>query len=323
MKSVIDFSSSLADRMVEFVSFKQMQGYDYTSRTTCLKRFDAFLSKNGCNDRLLHQEDMQHYCAGTAELNPVSRINLHSCVRQFSLYLHAVEPRSAVLPKNMQPRKPHPIRFHPLSETQVAALMAAADTLAPGDGIWPHCMHFLIGLLYSTGLRIGEALAMTLQDVDMKNSMLFVRYGKFRKERIVPMSPSTICAMEAWLEHREHYAGNEASTPLFIAGWNKATSYGQASRAFRHLRKHCGFGGDTPPRLHDLRHNYACRCIALWRETKEDINALLPVLANAMGHVDFLATQVYVHIGAEDLQQASAKFNTHIKHNKYNHEHSK
>lgn len=320
MKSRINFASSLADRMVDFVTFKRMQGYDYTSRIECLKRFDAFLSENGCSDSLLHPEDMQRYCAETTGLNAVTRTNLHSSVRQFSLYLHAIEPQSAVLPKHMQPRKPHPIRFYPLSESQVGALMAATDTLTPKNGIWPHCMRFLIGLLYSTGLRIGEALAMTLQDVDTKNSTLFVRWGKFHKERIVLMSPSTLNAMAAWLERREHYAGSEASAPLFIARWNKSPSYEQASCAFRCLRKHCGFDGDPPPRFHDLRHNYACRRIALWREANENVNALLPVLANAMGHVDFLATQVYVHIDAGDLQQASAKFNTHIKHHL---EHSK
>ncbi len=320
MKSRINFASSLADRMIDFIAFKRMQGYDYTSRTECLKRFDTFLARNECNDILLHPEDMQSYCAETAGLNAVTRTNLHSSVRQFSIYLHAVEPRSAVLPKHMQPRNPHPIRFYPLCEAQVCALMAATDTLSIKDGIWPHCMRFLIGLLYSTGLRIGEALSMKLQDVNMENSTLFVRQGKFRKERIVLMSSSTLDAMEAWLKRRQHYAGSEASAPLFIAQWNQSPSYQQASIAFRYLRKHCGFDEDPPLRFHDLRHNYACRCIALWREEKENVNTMLPVLANAMGHVDFFSTQVYVHIDAGSLQQASVKFNTHIKHHL---EHSK
>jgi integrase len=98
---------------------------------------------------------------------------------------------------------------------------------------------------------------------------------------------------------------------LVIAGWNKRLRPRQASHAFRRLCVHCRFDGGAPPRLHDLRHNYACRRLALWREAQEDVDAMLPVLANAMGHVDFHATQVYVHIDALTLQQASARFHEH------------
>ena len=60
-----------------------------------------------------------------------------------------------------------------------------------------------------------------------------------------------------------------------------------------------------------LRHNYACRRLALWREAGLDIEALLPVLATAMGHVNILATQRYLHIDAIGLLDASEKFNTY------------
>jgi len=314
MKAPVRFASSLADRMVRFIAFKRIQGYDYADGMDCLKRFDSFLSKKGCSDGVLHAEDMDHYCAETVGLKASTRTGLHSAVRQFSLYLHAMEPQSAVLHARILPRQPRSIRFYPLSPAQIGNLMAATEILNPKKGIRPHGIRFLIGLLYSTGLRIGEALALNLHDVDTEHSTLFVRRGKFRKERIVPISPSTLDAMEKWLERREHYAGSEASAPLFVVKWNKRLGRDQAASAFRRLCNHCGIDGNPPPRLHDLRHNYACRRIALWRKAQEDVDALLPVLANAMGHVNFFATQVYIHIDAASLQQASVKFNTHINH---------
>lgn len=314
MKTLINLGSSLADQMINFISFKQMQGYDYSSRLNMLKRFDSFLSENGCYDSVLHLEDMKRYCAEIAALKSGSQANYHSVVRQFSLYLHAVAPKSEVLPKRMRPRQPRSIRFYPLSPAQIGSLMAESAILSQGKGIHSHCIRFLIGLLYSTGLRINEALALNLQDTDMKNSTLFVRQGKFRKERIIPMSPSTLNAMKEWIERRSDYAESGALSALFIVKWNKRLRYKQASSAFRLLCRRCGIDGDPPPCLHDLRHNYACRCIALWREKEQDINALLPVLSNAMGHVDFSTTQVYIHIDAASLQQASAKFNTYNTH---------
>lgn len=277
-----------------------------------LKRFDLFLSENGCNDSVLHVEDMKRYCAETAGLKSRTRSNYYGVIRQFSIYLHTIAPQNAVLPERILPQQPQSIRFYHLNMAQIGELMTAAGELPSKNGIRSYCIRFLIGLLYSTGLRIGEALALDLRDVDTSNSTLFVRHGKFRKERIVPMSPSTLNAMEEWIERRRHYAGNESSA-LLIAKRNKRLSYYQMKYAFRIICNRCGLNGDPPLRLHDFRHNYACRCIAVWRETHQDVNALLPVLANAMGHVNFFATQLYLHIDAGALQKASRKFNTHIK----------
>ena len=77
--------------------------------------------------------------------------------------------------------------------------------------------------------------------------------------------------------------------------------------------RHTGLRGHPSPRLHDLRHNYACRRLALWRQAGVDVNAMLPILATAMGHVNFFATQHYLHLDAVALQQAAARFHTHVR----------
>jgi integrase len=145
------------------------------------------------------------------------------------------------------------------------------------------------------------------------DSTLFVRRGKFRKERLVPMSASTREAVDRWLPLRAGYAESGPGCPLFATGWTGRLSRDLAYRAFRGLCSRCGFDGSPPPRLHDLRHNYACACVARWRREREDVDALLPVLANAMGHCDFHATEIYLHIHAAALQQASESFRQHVR----------
>lgn len=127
------------------------------------------------------------------------------------------------------------------------------------------------------------------------------------------MTDSTLEALQAWLEVRSRYAATGPCAPLLVGGSNSRLTYWQAKRAFKILCWRCGLQGKPPPRFHDLRHNFACRCIAGWREHGEDIQALLPVLANAMGHVNIHATQVYIHLEAAALQQASATFRDHLK----------
>lgn len=314
------FASSLAARMVSFIAFKRRQGHEYTGATGSLRRFDAFLAKTDCTDGVLRMQDVDGYRAAIAGRAVRTQAAALSVVRQLSLYLHAVEPRRVRVPVRLIPRQARPIRFHPLSDGQVVELMAAAQYVLGDNEIAAHCIRFLIGLLYSTGLRISEAVALNEADVDAEQATLFVRRGKFRKERLVPMSPSTLQAVREWRERRAPYVGGAAADPLLVVAWNQRLTRRRAERSFRRLCTHCGLSAVPPPRLHDLRHNYACRRLALWRQAQEDVDALLPVLANAMGHVDFFSTQVYLHIDAVALQQASAKFHTLVHHHS---EHSK
>lgn len=306
------FTSRLAERMVQFIAFKRLQGYDYTAGAHVLGLFDTFLSNRAGAGEELGAEELDDYRAQVKGLKRSTQFGRLSVVRQFSLYLHAIRAESALFPRSLIPRQPRSIRFCPLSPAQIGALMATAAIGQGGNAIRAYGIRFLIGLLYSTGLRISEALALNVGDVDRKQATLFIRRGKFGKERLVPLSPSTLAALQEWLDRRAGYADNAPSAPLFMAGGNRRLNRYQAYHAFRRLCLRGGVTGEPAPRLHDLRHNYACRCLALWREAGEDVDALLPVLANVMGHVDFHATEVYVHIEAAALRQASLKFHQHV-----------
>ena len=310
------FKSRLAERMLRFLQFKRMQGYDYVEGCMNLARFDAFMANRPCPTPVLRREDLDAYCADLRDISVGTQAKLLSTVRQFSRYLRAFENESALLAERILPRRPSRIRFYPLSAEQVGGLMAATPTLRPQGGILPACVCFLIGLLYSTGLRLGEALALNIGDIDMKAATLFVRDGKLRKQRLVIMSDSTLEALDSWLKFRSAHAGSRANDPLLVGRRNQRLEPRQAQRAFTRLCAQCGLDGSPPARLHDLRHNYACGCFRRWREQDEDIDALLPVLANAMGHVDFRSTQHYMHIDADALQRAGAKLHAHINSTK-------
>lgn len=312
------FHSPLAHAMADFVSFKRMQGYDYTAQVGVLGMFDRFLADQDCTDGVLRPAHFSRYLETTAELSPGGRAGRLSVARQFSLHLHAHRPESAVAPTGMLPRHCRNTRFRRIGPGQVRDLMDAARRLRPKGSIRPACIRFMVGLLYSTGLRIAEALKLDLGDVDPNRSALFVRRGKFDKDRLVVMSPSTLAALNRWLRLRSRYAPTGPSAPLLVGRPNARLTYQQAHYAFKVLCRHCGLLARPRPRLHDLRHNFACQCIARWREEGKDVQALLPVLANAMGHIDIFATEVYIHIEADTLQLASDSFLNHIERQREN-----
>lgn len=301
------YKSPLGSIMERFVAHKRMQGYDYSAQEKELRWFDRFLCGVNFPDGLLHRAVFFGYLETLSHLKLKSRENRLGVVHQFSLYLNAYRPESRVMPLRLLPAFTRNIRFYRIASTEVCDLMRAAEKLPPKGGIRGTCMRFLIGLLYATGLRISEAIGLNLDDIDREHNTLFIHRGKFRKDRLVAISPSTWNALNEWLHQRSFYAGNASSDPLFISAPNKRLGYQQAKRAFRKLCNQCGLQDQPPPRLHDLRHNYACECMNRWRREGKDIQTLLPVLSTAMGHVNPCATQRYIHINAATLFDASNK----------------
>ncbi|MCK5676823.1 MAG: tyrosine-type recombinase/integrase [Verrucomicrobia bacterium] len=307
MSKQASFKSPLSDMMERFVVHKRMQGYDYTMSANTLKFFDRFLCGIDCSDGLLCSECFSCYLKTLSHLSLKTRECRLGVVHQFSLYLKAFRPESRVMPSRLLPAFARNIRFCRITSAEVFKLMCAAERLSPKGGIRSGCIRFLIGLLYTTGLRISEATNLNLGDVDLERNTLFIRRGKFGKDRLIALSPSTRNALDEWLHLRSFHAGNGNSAPLLVGAPGKRLVRCLADRAFRRLCEQCGLQGDPRPRLHDLRHNFACECMDRWRREGKDINTLLPVLSTAMGHVNPRATQRYIHIDASTLLDASEK----------------
>lgn len=314
MNELISFRGPLAQEMDEFVADKRMQGLDYTAQVWTLSCFDRFLTAGGSHGEAgrLTLDTLRRYVATTRNLAPFSRHTRIASLREFSRWLQARCPDSAILPMDILPRRRERVRFFPITPEQIAALMAAAPAVLPANGMRARSIATLIGLLYSTGLRIAEALNLTPRDIASDGSTLHVAKGKFGKERLVPLSPSAYAALTDYLAVRRQYANRFDTSPLFIDASGAALTRSQVYGDFHRLCRHCGIWGQPPPRLHDLRHNYACRRLALWRQAGMDINTMLPILATAMGHVNFFATQRYLHLDAAALQDAAASFNAHV-----------
>lgn len=301
------YKSPLGDMMKQFVMHKRMQGFDYTASARILGYFDRFLCGIDCSEGLLRSECFTGYLKTLSHLSLKTRECRLGVVHQFSLYLNAYRPESRVMPLRLLPAFTRNIRFCRITSTEVFNLMCAAERLSPKGGIRSGCICFLIGLLYTTGLRISEAINLNLGDVDLERNTLFIRRGKFGKDRLLALSPSTRNALKEWLHLRSFHAGNGNSAPLLVGAPGKRLVRCLAGRAFRRLCEQCGLKDDPRPRLHDLRHNYACECMNRWRREGKDINILLPVLSTAMGHVNPRATQRYIHIDAATLFAASDK----------------
>jgi len=292
-------ASGLAPRLADFIVWKRCQGYDYGSPALRLGRFDRFLCARQYRLPILTADIVTAYADSLGRLTPLGRHGEMSAVRAFSRYLNLHRPDSYVVPDGQWPVRYRP-RFHLYSQEELARLLAAARRL-PRTG---PTVHLLLGLLYSTGLRISEALALDLADVDLGEARLLVRRGKFGKDRWGALHPTVVRRLRHGLRGRP--TGTGVGQPLFTNERGARLGRKSVEHLFRRLVQACGIdprpaGG---PRLHDLRHTYACDCLERWQQQGLDLEAMLPVLATALGHTGLYSSQIYLHTTAAQLQRA-------------------
>jgi integrase/recombinase XerD len=179
--------------------------------------------------------------------------------------------------------------------------------------VQPPTFRTLLLLLYGTGLRISEALSLTLTDVNLSESLLTIRNTKFFKTRWVPIGPqlNTLLVVYAKVRRKLPRLAREES-PFFATRDGMALSRRTAGRIFRLLCEHARIrrtdGGRFQPRLHDIRHTFALNRLISWYREGADVQSLLPCLSTYLGHVDVTATQRYLTMTPELLHEASLRF---------------
>ena len=310
------FVSILRDSMTNFVEFKRVQGFDYNAQNVNLGYFDRFLYEQNYRKEWLDQTIVNTYIEKTAHLAPNTRISVISIVRVFSRYLHHFFPQSYVL-HDISIKRPTKRRYHLLSPKEIKGLLAYAKTITmPKDSLRSFTFHLLLGLLYTTGLRINEALSLTMKDVNIQTSTIFVRKGKFSKDRYVMMHHSTCKMVKEYISKRMYSKPCDEDDPFFITSSGKPLTYKTVSYMFQCAIKKCGILVKPKLRFHDFRHNYACNCLAKWYREGKNINAMLPILATSLGHVDIRGTQIYLHTSEYIREEVAQRFHQFFKKNR-------
>jgi integrase/recombinase XerD len=196
-------------------------------------------------------------------------------------------------------------------------LLSAALALPPSDSLRPHTYYTLFALLYSTGIRIGEAFGLKLKDCLLDEKLVYIAEGKFRKSRWVPLHSSISTVLEAYVHRRMKIGPKSPESPLFINGRGHGLRHCVVFQTFRHLLMQCGISHhkNGGPRIHDLRHTFAVNRLLSWYRDGQDVNVRLPALATYMGHVGVGSTHVYLKPTAALFEQVNTRFHSHYLQN--------
>ena len=173
-------------------------------------------------------------------------------------------------------------------------------------------LRVLIFLLYSTGVRLGEALSLTINEVCLQESYLRINDTKFFKSRLVPFGKALALMFTTYMtEYRGDYSPS-SEAPFLCFQNGEPLSQSATRNAFRRMRQQAGVlrqdNSYYQPRLHDFRHTAAVHRLIEWYRQGKDLQILLPKLAIYLGHVDLSSTQHYLSMTPELLQEASLRF---------------
>lgn len=314
MSTARAFTSSLGPEIAAYLTLKKALGRDFAVETEVLAHLDRFLGSQAATTL-----DAQSFVAWSLTLDhlaPGVRRKRMGIVRNLCLYLQRSDTGCFVPDPNGFPASHQPQPPHIFSEQQIVQILRAAAGLRP-TSTSPLCaevFRLAIVLLYTAGLRRGELVRLVLADYDPTESTLLVRASKFHKSRLVALSADAAHETELYLRARRRLP-HDADAPLLVSRFRGLRAYSGASLGFslHRLFRRAGVltAQGRTPRVHDLRHTYAVHTLLRWYRDGVDVQAKLPVLATAMGHVSIASTAYYLPFLEPIAQAASVRFAQH------------
>ena len=233
--------------------------------------------------------------------------NRLTMVRGFAKYQSAADSRTEIPPRTLLPRLRSRARPYLYTEDEIQRLLKAARNLRFANDLKTHTHYCLFGLLAVSGLRIGEAIKLKSEDVDLINGVLTIRGTKFGKSRLVPLHPTTQKVLSDYRRHRDCYLGGRSAVYFFISLRGTHLFHTDIYNIFNALSVQLGLRDPSAshgPRLHDFRHRFAVQTLLRWYRSGEEVEPRLHLLATFLGHVCIANTYWYLSACPELMELA-------------------
>ena len=310
------FRSPLAREFAQFVAQRRALGYSYVRGAANLQSFDRYVLAHAGSKRALPlAELLRGWLSRRCGRKAVSVAMDLGTLRQFFRYRRRFDADGFVPGREWAPQATSSSFMpHVFSTDQVRALLHEAGRLRYDLRARP-VIRLLILIVYCTGLRFGEAVRLTLQDVDLGGRVFHIRESK-GKTRWVPFRSDLGRELEKYRRQRDRVAPVTRHAPFLIRPDGQACSVRGVSGIIRGMLRRLGLKplrGRVGPRPYDLRHAFAVHRLVAWHRAGVDVHPRLPWLSAYLGHQDIMGTEVYLHATPELLELASRRLHTRLR----------
>jgi integrase len=308
--------SALHEALTQYVALRRALGTQLQEPARTLCHFVEFLEREG--SEFITTELALRWAMEPKPVQRATWARRLGMVRKFASWLSSVDSRNEVPPRRLLAARRRRSKPHIFTEREIVRLMDEAARLTSPTGLRALTYVTLIGLLSTTGLRPGEALALDRADVDLQNGILAIRETKFGKSRFVPIQDSTCAALARYAKRRDKLCSRPAMEGFLVSERGKRLQSCTARRTFAGMSCAIGLRASTGsrrigrgPRLQDFRHSFATRRLIKWYRAGLDVGREMPKLATYLGHVDVGHTYWYIEAVPELLQLATERLTTH------------
>ena len=298
--------SVFAPHISDFISLKRSLGYKYREEERILYTFDRFILDHGHTCPGLTKEISDKWADGCHNVAKVTIYSKIKIVKQLAEYLRDQGIKTYVPQLPKYPGN----TFIPYiySHEEINAMFRACDSLRMKCRNVYSClliMPCLLRLLYGTGIRISEALSLKNKDVNINGSLLTIKDTKNGKDRLVPMSSSLTNVCKDYLEQRNKLplSGLRRENGSFFVSLNGGEcKQGAVHRWFRKVLDLAGIpftGNRKGPRIHDIRHTFACHSFLKLSDEGLDLYCSWPYLSTYLGHQSLESTEQYIRLTSQ------------------------
>lgn len=287
----------------QYITYKQSLGYKTKSVACYLKQFEMMVIERNENKVGITQELSDAWCKKRDNETDSTHYNRVSILAQFSSYLNDNGVRSYIpcLPKNVRNYTPYIF-----TQDELARIFIACDQLEVKGGYFRYTdasMPALLRLLYGTGIRVGEALALRNCDLDLKQKCLHVKDSKNGQERLIPMSDSLNEVCFQYNRFKDFFLGQQSDTAFFFTKRDGSQcSHSSVYEYYRRILYLAGIahrGKGHGPRIHDFRHTFAVHALTRMVKSGSDMYCALPILSTYLGHKRLESTDQYLRLTAD------------------------
>lgn len=296
--------SGLTDHVASYLRLRRALGFKLEREGQLLSQLVSYLEAVGA--AALTSELAIVWAREPANAQPNHWAKRLGVVRKFAAYLHTIDPAVEVPPPGVFPARRHRPIPHLWSQGDICRLLEGARALRPPLRAATH--ETLFGLLAASGMRVGEAVELQRDDVDLGAGIVTIRQAKFDRSRLVPLHPSATEALSRYAAERDRLCPRPRSNTFFVSSIGTALNRSGVGKTLRQITIAMGTRTATVrPRVHDLRHSFAVQTLIGWHQSGVGVDKQIGVLSTYLGHISPAGTYWYLSASPELMELAAER----------------
>lgn len=229
--------------------------------------------------------------------------------RGFARYLQALDPATEVPPPGVFPTRRHRPTPFLWSQRDICRLLQSARALRPP--LRAATYETLFGLLATCGMRVGEAIGLDRDDVDVQAGVVTIHHAKFDRPRLVPLHPTVTEALSRYAAERDRLCPRPRARAFFVSSAGTRLDRSGVAKTLRTITTSLGMRTETVhPRAHDLRHSFAVDTLIRWQHSGLSVDEHIATLSTYLGHVSPADTYWYLSASPELMGLAAQRLHT-------------